>query len=204
MTKDKQSGYYRDQDDFYMEEPWVSARLLDVERILPRSHVHDPCCGQGSIMESFWMNYEEVIVSCSDKHLRLDLLEKDHILYSLYEDGYYYQRDFLQDSHPVLDNVDVFIFNPPYRKTVDFINRAYELCNHKVCALVRLDFMASLERHELNKTASRWWVLSRRPSMPPGKLYMEGKAEAKGGQHDYCWVVFDKLNKGKGEIGFLK
>src|SRR5215831_5388216 len=40
----------RHPDDFYVEPPWVSERLFDVEAFL--GEVIDPCCGCGNIVKS--------------------------------------------------------------------------------------------------------------------------------------------------------
>jgi hypothetical protein len=41
------SAYARAADDWYVEPPWVSERLLDAERF--GGGAHDPACGAGAI-----------------------------------------------------------------------------------------------------------------------------------------------------------
>jgi hypothetical protein len=41
------SAYARASDDWYVEPPWVSKRLLDSERF--DGGAHDPACGAGAI-----------------------------------------------------------------------------------------------------------------------------------------------------------
>jgi hypothetical protein len=41
------SAYARTADDWYVEPPWVSERLLDAERF--DGGAHDPACGVGTI-----------------------------------------------------------------------------------------------------------------------------------------------------------
>src|SRR5271169_4700473 len=41
------SAYARAADDWYVEPPWVSERLLDAERF--DGGAHDPACGAGTI-----------------------------------------------------------------------------------------------------------------------------------------------------------
>ena len=80
--------------------------------------------------------------------------------------------------------------NPPYNLAHRFVLRALTLARQKVAIISRLDFLASQKRYELFKgtPVSRVLVLSTRPSMPPGGTDIP----AKGGQHDYCWIIWDK------------
>lgn len=190
-NKSKQSAYYRDEYDFYVEEKWVTRKLLEVEKFWESEYILDPCSGSENIVNTIdgW------------GYTRPDSMD---IVQRANQD---YVEDFLQTDEIWESSQGLpfsLVFNPPYRQAKKFIEHSLKFYTHKVCALVRLDFLASQERYDLNKTVNRVWILSKRPSMPPGEAYLRGEVEAKGGQHDYCWMVWDKTNPQDSKIGFLK
>jgi hypothetical protein len=54
----------------------------------------------------------------------------------------------------------------------------------------------------------RIWLLTPRPSMPPGETILRG-GRAAGGKTDFCWLLFDQgfkfeqCTKGEPTIGWL-
>ena len=49
----------------------------------------------------------------------------------------------------------------------------------------------------------RIWLLTPRPSMPPGRMLMSGKNPS-GGKTDYCWLVWQQgWFYNRAEIGWL-
>jgi hypothetical protein len=49
----------------------------------------------------------------------------------------------------------------------------------------------------------RIWLLTPRPSMPPGELLLRGGIRPKGGKTDYCWALFERGFEGAPAIGWL-
>jgi len=175
----KRSGYERDGLDWYVEPRWCVDLLLDHEPF--DGLTWDPACGGGVIPEALWER--NLQVECSDVVDRGCVGHFDH--------------DFLAVVPPfVPDNI---LTNPPYRHATEFILRARCIARRKVAVITRLDFLASQRRKPLFDGAARVWVLSKRPSMPPGGF----EGPAKGGQHDYCWVVWDRAHRGPCRIGWL-
>ena len=48
----------------------------------------------------------------------------------------------------------------------------------------------------------RIWLLTPRPSMPPGSVILRGEKPG-GGKMDFCWIVFEQGYEGRPEIGWL-
>jgi hypothetical protein len=106
------------------------------------------------------------------------------------------ERDFLRDD-PVV-RPKAIICNPPYSLTPEFVLRALALDVPKFAMLVGDKFRYSQERWPLfrDHPPARVYILTRRPSLPPGELYLAGKIEAKGGTKDYEWMVWDRAYSG--------
>ncbi len=174
--KMKPSYAPRDGLDWYVEPAWCTELLADQVSF---KNVWDPACGRGTIPT--FLNEHGVCAFGSDIVDRTSRRFEGPI-------------DFLTDP-PLLRSIwtDI-VTNPPFSLAVAFIKRAFELKARKIAVLIRLDFLANQGRHKLFlKTPPAYvFVLSRRPSMPPGHLLAAGKVKQKGGQHDYCWVVWDQ------------
>ena len=48
----------------------------------------------------------------------------------------------------------------------------------------------------------RVWLLTPRPSMPPGHVIAAGQ-KAGGGKVDFCWLVFERGHQGPAELRWL-
>jgi hypothetical protein len=176
---ERHSEFDRDGDDWYVEPEWC------VEILKPRvpfiGKIHDPCCGMGTIPK----------VLCGTGS---DIVDR----------GYGYpQRDFLSDE-TVYDNI---VTNPPYGIAQQIIEHALKTTKRRVAALVQVKFLASQKRHRLftRDETERVIMLSRRPSMPPGRLLLEHGEEIRGnGSLDFCWVIWDRSNASSTVIDWAK
>jgi hypothetical protein len=173
------SGYVRDNLDFYVEDQQCVDSLLDEETDWPEP-ILDPACGSGNIIRA-----------CQARGLKVigtDIVARGFA---------WKERDFLHDEPMVRPGA--IICNPPYKMAVKFIKRALELNVPKFAMLVGDKFRYSQARwYELfrNHPPARVCVLTRRPSLPPGELYLAGKIHAKGGTKDYEWMVWDRAHSG--------
>lgn len=173
--KNKSSLYERDPLDFYVEPAFCTELLID--NLPGWENVWDPACGSGTIVKTMQAN-------------GIDAFGTD-IIRRRYEQAAV--MDFLAlwtHGFPFTD----IVTNPPYGKAEDFIRWALRKGPsqaRRLAVLVRLDFLASQRRHALFTEHEPQYVmvLSRRPSMPPGD---RPDLEAKGGQHDFMWLVFDR------------
>ena len=182
-SKHKHSYAPRDGLDFYVEPPWCTELLLSQTAF---KNVWDPASGRGTIIGVCRAN--QIAAWGSDIVLRLGAAENLAPFAPL---------NFLSDKAPINFEWTDIVTNPPYGLAKAFIERAFELRARKIAVLVRLDFLAGDKRcgrntlFNVTHPPTTVFVLSRRPSMPPGELLAAGKVEQKGGQHDYCWIVWD-------------
>lgn len=164
----KLSGFDRVEDDYYVEPAWCSEALIAAHPFV--GDVWDPACGSGTIPKAF--------VAAGYDARGSDLRER----------GAGPVRDFLADDLAPEQRPYNIVTNPPYSTAVPFIRKAIGLAKADVAVLVRLDFLSSQRRMVLVNEAAAIYVLSKRPSMPPGG----STAPARGGQHDYCWIVWSR------------
>ena len=171
MTGRKTSNYQRDADDWYVEPRWCVDLLLDREEV--GGLVYDPACGGGNIVKALRARGKHA--AGSDRHDR----------------GYGYAHvDFLAIS-PLIEQCDCIVTNPPFDLLEQFVEQAIEVASHKVCILARLAVLESQARYRRlwsTNPPTRVWVLSKRPSMPPGN---RPDIKAAGGKVAYCWLVWD-------------
>jgi hypothetical protein len=153
--------------------------LLDEESDWPEP-ILDPACGSGNVVRA-----------CQARGLKV-------IGTDIAARGFgRKERDFLHDE-PIIRPAAI-ICNPPYKMAVRFIKRALEPGVSKFAMLVGDKFRYSQARwYELfrDHPPARVYVLTRRPSLPPGELYLAGKIDAKGGTKDYEWMVWDRAHTG--------
>lgn len=170
--KAKHSGRDREALDWYREPRWAVEALFGTLPIL--GPVLDPAAGGGTI--------PDVARSRGIEAWGTDLAHRD-------VPGVIGGHDFL-NQRTCLQPVDI-VSNPPYKHAVAWLHRSLEVASHRVCLLVRNDFLSSQDRYGLFKgtPVEGVLILSRRPSMPPGPADPD---EAKGGQHDFCWIVWNK------------
>jgi hypothetical protein len=169
--------WQRHSNDWYTEPSWVNKRLFDVEFWSGSdSSIHDPAAGIGTVVKAA----QEHGLKASGA----DIVDRGA--------GFPVQ-DFLASSIEKHDNI---VTNPPYGLLREFTERALRLTRDKVCILCPVA--------RLN--AARWladidslrcvWLLTPRPSMPPGEVVLGG-GKVGGGKADYCWLVFDKSYRGE-------
>lgn len=159
---------YARLNEHYVEPHWVSERLFADEPFV--GHIHDPSCGFGRIVES-----AKLAGYTADG---LDLVDR----------GYYHKEtDFLLTSRKH-DNI---VCNPPFDIFEEFARHALALARRKVAMIMptaRLNAARWLEDTPL----LRVWLLTPRPSMPPGHVITAG-GKVGGGKSDYCWLVWTNI-----------
>jgi hypothetical protein len=177
-------------DGFYVEPEWVSRRLFEEEKF--GIEVYDPACGWGTILtEARRAGY---LVFGSDIVDR-----RRHGL----TDGAFLRQDFLAEewSRVVAPPDASIVCNPPFDHVEEFCRRALEISTAKVamiCLVRRLNAAHWLRELPLR----RIWLLTPRPSMPPGKWIAAGNKPG-GGTQDFVWLVFERGYDGKAEIDWL-
>lgn len=178
-ARDKRAHLWdRADDEWYVEPVRATRQLLDLEAF--SGDVWDPACGQGNI-----------IAACEENGLRAfgtDIRRRVEAPWFIGE------FDFLGDARPPLA-FDRIITNPPFGRAKlaeAFIRKALSLTD-QVAAFVDIRFLAGADRATglyRDHPPSRVWIITPRPSCPPGAALAAG-AKASGGTADYCWLVWD-------------
>jgi hypothetical protein len=170
--------FERVEDDWYVEPPWCSRRLFEVESFT--GTIWDPACGGGNIPEA--AKQAGYAVHASD----------------IADRGYpgSYCLDFFKSGarHAAI------VCNPPYSIGGKFVRHALTLAD-KVAVIFPLARLNAA--HWIHATPlRRVWLLSPRPSMPPGRVIAAGLKPG-GGRVDFCWLVFERGYGGTPELRWL-
>ena len=169
----------RDDADWYVEPTWCSIRLFAVESFV--GHVHDPAAGMGRIVEAARAHGLPATGA--------DIVDRSF--------GFMVQ-DFALATEPV-DNI---VTNPPFALARQFVDHALELAKRKIAILfpiARLNAARWLE----DTSFRQLWLLTPRPSMPPGEVILRGEKPG-GGKTDFAWLVFEQGYTGEPAIGWLR
>lgn len=175
---------WRDPHDWYCEGPEPVESLFDYLDI--QGDVYDPCCGRGNIPDVARARGHSIAAT--------DLIDRGYTRLAT-------THDFFDLSFDGVTFANI-IFNPPYsyQKQIceNFIRKSLTLATQRVCALVPVTFLGSLERHTWfarECPPTQILFLSRRPSMPPGAKIAELGAQAfKNGKVNYCWLTYDLID----------
>jgi hypothetical protein len=183
----QKGDYARAEGEWYVEPSWCVDLLIDAVDFART--IYDPACGLGTIPETF---------------RRRGMLARGSDIVDRGWDGFAGTHDFLTGGIP--DNIPCesarvdIVTNPPYNLTEEFVRTALSSPRvGKVAIIQQLKFLASQGRHRLftEYAPVSVLVLSSRPSMPPGaKIEEMGDKAFRGGVHDYCWIVWDRLRVG--------
>jgi hypothetical protein len=166
----------REANEHYVEPAWCSERLFQEE--IFRGPVNDPCCGFGTIPEAA----HKAGIGAS----ACDLVDR----------GYRGGRveDFFASTWP-RDNI---VCNPPFNVADRFALHALKLTAGKVAIIfptARLNAAHWIEGTPLRRV----WLMTPRPSMPPGHVITAGQKPG-GGKMDFCWLVFERGWEGHAEL----
>ena len=158
----------RQQHEHYVEEKWCSRRLFDVEKFT--GSIVDPACGWGQIVIAA-LEHGYSAAGC-------DIVNRGW-------DSTRTPSDFLKSTI----NYENIVTNPPFDRLEDFTIQAVSRSRRKAAVLfplARIPAAHYLERLPL----ARVWLMTPRPSMPPGH-YIKAGGKVGGGRIDFCWLVFE-------------
>jgi hypothetical protein len=160
-------------EDFYSEPEWCSARLFAVETFT--GPIWDPAAGLGTIPRA--------ARAAGLSNFASDIADR----------GCGARQDFLTAPALTTGAFSV-VTNPPFALAREFVERALTLGAAKVAMIfptARLNAARWLEALPL----ARIWLLTPRPSMPPGNVILRGEKPG-GGKTDFGWLVFDRTHSG--------
>jgi hypothetical protein len=168
----------QDPHGHYVEPSWTSARLFEEEWFgPPDSLIFDPACGWGRILQSAAAAGYTVLGA--DIVDRLDRKALGRIPFAV--------GDFLK-WRPV-PAVSAIVCNPPFNHIEAFCERALEIATFKVAMIMPLHRLPAA--HWLARLPLAIWLMTPRPSVPPGPYIAAGHKPG-GGSQDFCWLVFRK------------
>jgi hypothetical protein len=154
--------WMRENADWYVDPQWVSSRLFDVESFT--CTIHDPAAGLGRI------------VAAARAHgypaTGADIVDRG---------GGFPVADFLMTADPI-DNV---VCNPPFALAHQFAAHALTGVRYKVALLFPVARLNAAGKWLANMPLHRVWLLTPRPSMPPGDVILRGE-NPKGGRSDFA------------------
>ena len=160
-------------DGWYVEPEWCSARLFQVERF--NGPIFDPACGGGNVLRSaLAAGFEAVGTDVVDRPGRP-------------EGTRFIQRDFLTGDPPV--SPGAVVTNPPFDQFREFVERAIDVAPNVAILSLHRRLPAARWLQRLPLTAI--YLLTPRPSMPPGEWIAAGNKPG-GGTQDFCWLVFER------------
>jgi len=175
----------KDPREHYVEETWCDTRLFDEEPFT--GSIIDPCCGWGRIPQAAiaagYNAFGSDIVNrgYADRVANLDFLKFD------------------ATNHAKVDNI---VMNPPFTKGRAFVEKALTITTGKVASIFPIRRMPAMGKWIAKTPLLRVWLMTPRPSMPPGS-YIKAGGKIGGGTVDFAWLVFMAGYEGKPTIEWL-
>jgi hypothetical protein len=147
-------------------------------------YIHDPCCGFGTIPEAAIRAGFDVTAS--------DITHRGYWLGTVH--------DFFNDKRTCrFSNI---VCNPPFNIAERFAHHALTLAERKV-AIIFPTARLNAARWLCATPLRRIWLLTPRPSMPPGHVIAAGEKPG-GGKMDFSWLVFEQGFVGEPELRRLR
>jgi hypothetical protein len=178
-------SWQREAQEHYVEPFWCSERLFAEEKF--EGPVWDPCCGFGRIPES--------AIKAGLKAYGTDIVDRGWRDFTC-------KADFLTHGRLLGGDCDV-VCNPPFNIAGQFARRALDMPGVQKVAMIfptaRLN-----AAHWLRETPlARVWLMTPRPSLPPGHTITAGQKPG-GGKMDFCWLVWTKGRIGPADLRWLR
>jgi hypothetical protein len=175
-------SWAREKHDNYVEPFWCSERLFEVEDFRPG--IWDPCCGFGRIPDS--------AVKAGLYAIGTDVVDRGYRDFAQHVD--FLSMESGRSPH--------IVCNPPFNAVGKFARKALNLGAVKVAMIFPTARLNAA--HWLHETPlARVWLMTPRPSMPPGHTIAAGK-KPKGGKMDFCWLVWERGYAGIPEMRWLR
>jgi hypothetical protein len=173
--------WQRDAGEHYVEPAWCSGRLFEEEQF--EGGIYDPACGFGTIVI---------------EALKQGLLAYGRDLVQRGWDSTRTPHDFLAPSVESHQNI---VCNPPFNLASQFAAAALARAERKVAMIFPTARLNAA--HWLRATPlERVWLMTPRPSMPPGSTITAG-AKPGGGKVDFCCLTWQRGYVGAPEMRWL-
>lgn len=163
--------------EFFETDEWAARRILDVE--LCTRNIVDPCAGRGVLgqaaFEKGYIAHEYDLNDWPDKKRGAGI-----------KTGFDYLAPFEQVSVPIwkrLGGQEFTVFmNPPFSKTVEFVERSMELGARKIIMFQRMAYLESSVRREFfeENAPTRVWICGDRATCWRGDIPAEDVVDEDG------------------------
>jgi hypothetical protein len=174
----------------YVEPSWVAQRLFEEE--IFRGCIWDPAVGWGTI-------------TTAARAADYDVVGSDIVNRKRHKLGVDFERqDFLTISKPIYTlrgSMFSVVTNPPFDHVAEFAFKAFDLGAKKI-AMIMLVRRLNAAHWMYELPLRKIWLLTPRPSMPPGSWIAAGNKPG-GGTQDFCWVIWECGYRGKVELDWL-
>ena len=110
-------------------------------------------------------------------------------------------RDFLR-CRVASARLGSIVCNPPFELIEEFARHALYLGAAKVAVILPIPRINASWSWMRELPLQRVWLITPRPSMPPGHVIAAGE-QPKGGKEDYAWLIFKRGHKGKRTMDWL-
>jgi hypothetical protein len=178
----------------YLEPSWCSARLFEVDDFgPPGSWVLDPACGWGTILAT--------AREAGYRPMGIDVVDRLHRRELDLGRVRFFKDDFLNRRIKSEAKITSIVCNPPFDRVEEYCATALAVAEYKVamlCLLRRLPAAHWLGGLPLETI----YVLTPRPSMPPGSYITAGNKPG-GGTQDFVWIVIRKGYRGQPKFKWL-
>lgn len=171
----------RHPDDWYVEEVAPTTELLKVEAFL--GAIWDPCCGRAHVLAAAQAAGYEVFGS--------DIKDRARVV-----DVPFIVAPFAMFPCALAPNV---IMNPPYLDgggIEQFVRQAMSYREvRKIAVFAPSKFLWGQNRalYFYRKCEpARVYMITPRPSAPPGPVWEQAPEEVGGGSEDFCWLIWER------------
>jgi hypothetical protein len=176
----------REANEHYVEPHWCSERLFAEEKF--EGPIWDPCCGFGRIPEAAKKaGLHAIGTDILDRGWR-DIAGK---------------LDFLT-SDRAIDTKDFdIVCNPPFNIAGRFARHALDMKGVRKVAMIFPTARLNAAHWIKDTPLARVWLMTPRPSMPPGHVIAAGE-KPQGGKMDFCWLVWTPFRVGPADLLWLR
>ena len=175
----------REENDHYVEPEWCSFRLFEEEHF--PAGIYDPACGFGTIPKA--------AIKFGIEGIGSDLVDRG------YDKAWKNNYNFLSES--IIGRIENIVTNPPFDLASNFALKALSLAANKVAIIFPVARLNAAHHWIKGTPLKTVWLMTPRPSMPPGYIIARGEKPG-GGKMDYCWLVWDQNYKGNPELKWLR
>jgi hypothetical protein len=177
--------WQREANEHYVEPHWCGERLFEEEQF--HGQIWDPCCGFGRIPDAAARHgYPHIYAS--------DIVDRRYV-------GLNEIIDFLKcTDHQASPNI---VCNPPFNIASHFALHALSLTATEKVAMIFPTARLNAAHWLKGTPLARVWLMTPRPSMPPGHTITAGEKPG-GGKMDFCWLVWELGHVGASELRWLR